>query len=316
MNHTLYCDLQTFSRSYQKVHGPLSLFVCFFGSIANILNIRVLTSREMRGPTNLILTGLAVSDLLVMLEYIPFSYNNYIDVEKKTFCSHFTYESAVFTKFHAIYSQMFHFTSCCLTIVLAIWRYLAIKNPNSGKYWCEWRKTLIVITITYLVCPSICCPLFFSYNISSLSVKCDVNGRIIDNDVSSSDEINREIIYITNYVENYKALSFCIYSVVIKLVPCLLLTHLSIRLIILLFETKKRRKMLMTPDIHLQIIRQGEPIINRRMDKDKQADRTSAMLVAVLILFLLTEFPQAILGFLSATKGEQFESECYVMLGK
>ena len=31
-------------------------------------------------------------------------------------------------------------------------------------------------------------------------------------------------------------------------------------------------------------------------DKEKQTDRTTRMLIAVLILFLITEFPQAVLG--------------------
>lgn len=39
------------------------------------------------------------------------------------------------------------------------------------------------------------------------------------------------------------------------------------------------------------------------------------MLLAVLLMFLVTEFPQAILGLLSAVIGEKFEMECYVSLG-
>lgn len=50
--------------------------------------------------------------------------------------------------------------------------------------------------------------------------------------------------------------------------------------------------------------------------KDNQADRTTNMLLAVLILFLITEFPQAILGLISAILGEAFLEECYAPLGK
>lgn len=51
------------------------------------------------------------------------------------------------------------------------------------------------------------------------------------------------------------------------------------------------------------------------LDKEKQTDRTTRMLLAVLILFLLTEFPQGILGLLSAIYGWQFYANCYSKLG-
>lgn len=319
MDEPVYCDFQAFANNYEQIHGPVSLFVCFFGSIANVLNICVLTTKEMRSPTNLILTGLAVADLLVMLEYIPFTYNRYIDVDKKLYSHFFSYEWAVFTKFHAIFSQVFHFSSCCLTVILAIWRYLALTNPSSGKFWCEWRKTLIVIIMTYFGCTLICCPLFISYAVLSINQTCDDKDKILYSEdlLNFTGETHTEILYITNYVsENYKTLCFWIYSVVMKLVPCILLTHLSIRLITVLFKTKKHRKKLMNPNMHLQTIKERKPMISKKVDKDKQADRTSAMLVAVLLLFLLTEFPQAILGLLSATKGERFEVQCYIALGE
>ena len=45
----------------------------------NILNILVLTHRDMRtNPINLIITGIAVADCLVMVEYIPFTLHMYL----------------------------------------------------------------------------------------------------------------------------------------------------------------------------------------------------------------------------------------------
>lgn len=45
-------------------------------------------------------------------------------------------------------------------------------------------------------------------------------------------------------------------------------------------------------------------------------DRTTRMLLAVLLLFLTTEFPQGILGLLSALLGYNFFTQCYLKLGK
>lgn len=319
MTNTTYCDLGAFSKSYEEVHGPLSFLVCVFGSIANILNICVLTTKEMRWPTNLILTGLAVADLLVMLEYIPFIFHRYLNDEGKKYIDNYSYNWAVFTIFHAQFSQVFHFISCCLTVILAIWRYMAITSPHNSRYWCETKKTLYIIILTYLVCPVICSPLFMSLKILAYNQTCDINNKIIDKRelLNFTGVTYKRIIYITTYVsEDYKYISFWIYGVVIKLVPCILLTHLSRRLISVLLETKKRRQMLMDHSMPLKNVREIKPMLNKKFDKDKQADRTSGMLVAVLLLFLITEFPQAILGLLSATKGHQFERECYIPLGK
>ena len=49
------------------------MLVCMLGTLFNFANILVLTHRDMRNPVNMILTGIAVADCLVMIEYIPFT---------------------------------------------------------------------------------------------------------------------------------------------------------------------------------------------------------------------------------------------------
>ena len=48
------------------------MLMCVLGTLFNLANILVLTDRQMRNPVNMILTGIAVADCLVMIEYIPF----------------------------------------------------------------------------------------------------------------------------------------------------------------------------------------------------------------------------------------------------
>jgi len=55
----------------------------------------------------------------------------------------------------------------------------------------------------------------------------------------------------------------------------------------------------------------------RRASKfDKRTDRTTRMLVVVLLLFLMTEIPQGVLGLLSAVLGNCFFRNCYHKLGE
>lgn len=48
----------------------------------------------------------------------------------------------------------------------------------------------------------------------------------------------------------------------------------------------------------------------------RRTDRTTMLLVAVLILFLITEFPQGILGLLSAILDQCFFKKCYTLFGE
>ena len=61
------------------------MLVCMVGTLFNLANILVLTHKDMRNPVNMILTGIAVADFLVMLEYIPFTiYMNLLDTENRS----------------------------------------------------------------------------------------------------------------------------------------------------------------------------------------------------------------------------------------
>lgn len=103
----------------------VSLAVCLFGTIANLLNAAVLTRKEMSSaPINRILTGLAVADMLVMLEYVPFSCYMYLIFPDTR---NFPYSWALFILFHVHFSQVLHTISICLTLTLAIWRYISIR---------------------------------------------------------------------------------------------------------------------------------------------------------------------------------------------
>ena len=64
---------------YEPIHGYLAVIVCVMGTVFNMMNILVLTHKDMRtNPINLLLTGIAVADVMVMVEYIPFAVHMYL----------------------------------------------------------------------------------------------------------------------------------------------------------------------------------------------------------------------------------------------
>ena len=150
------------------IHGQLAIAVCTFGTLFNIANIVVLTHRDMRlNPINMILTGIAFADCLVMIEYIPFTIHMYLlqdwdrDQEEKVkhfvnqliqkyrMISHliqFSLAWSYFLLFHSNFSIMIHTVSIWLTLSLAIWRFVMIKLHSLAIEVCtipKCRKLLI-----------------------------------------------------------------------------------------------------------------------------------------------------------------------------
>ncbi|KDR23127.1 FMRFamide receptor, partial [Zootermopsis nevadensis] len=291
-------------------HGYVSLVVCLFGSVANSLNIAVLTRREMTSPTNALLTGLAVADLLVMLEYIPFACHMYMPQGAwRSATDRYSYPWAAFVLFHSNFAQVCHTVSIWLTVTLAVWRYIAVAHPQRNREWCCMKTTIAAIVSAYIVSPLLCIPLFLAFSIHPKNAAVDKYGQIVRTSKDMGDAKNMTL-YIVNISELGKAngnllshINFWVYSVVIKLMPCAALTELSRRLICALLQTKRRRQQLTSGSA-------------RVLDKQRQTDRTTRMLLAVLLLFLLTEFPQGILGLLSVWFGENFFKNCYQKLGE
>ncbi|XP_049546669.1 G-protein coupled receptor dmsr-1-like isoform X4 [Anopheles darlingi] len=322
--HLLYCGkaLDDFHTSYAKVHGMVCLLVCIFDSIANTLNIVVLTRREMRSPTNAILTGLAIADLLVMLDYMPYAVNSvpYLRLSRE---QRLTYGWAWYIMFHSIFAQICHTISIWLTVTLAIWRYIAVAYPQRNRQWCDMSKTLAAIFSSYVVCPFLAIPIYLSFSIQSNVELLGSDGNLL---LSNTNDTGRNVTLFrlgtSQLVRDNPTLlnvNFWIYSVVFKLIPCIALTILSLRLIGALLEAKQRRSQLTGTATGMKQIVDGRVVDaakgSKQSDKEKQTDRTTRMLLAVLLLFLITEFPQGILGLLSAVLDKSFFFNCYLELG-
>lgn len=281
----------------------------------------------MRSPTNAILTGLAIADLLVMMDYIPYAFVGYIlpqmNISRE---KRLAYTATWYIMFHSIFAQICHTISIWLTVTLAIWRYIAVAHPQKNRIWCGMRTTLIAIASSYVVCPFIAIPLYLSFSITRTTELLDAEGyTFTGNDTSVARNVTLYKINSSELANNHSILltaNLWIYSVAIKLIPCFALTILSLRLIGALLEAKRRRKQLTSHNATgMKTIVNGKAVEkvqknSKTLEKEKQTDRTTRMLLAVLLLFLTTEFPQGILGLLSAVLKPAFFRECYLKLGK
>lgn len=217
---------------------------------------------------------------------------------------------ALFVLLHAQVSQVCHTISIWLTVTLAVWRYIAVVWPQRNREWCGMERTTLVIAAGYVLCPLLCVPLYLAFEIEPKTAFLELDGN---DALPNSTTGHNTTIYVVDLSEIGKAnnnllmdVNFWVYSVVIKIIPCVALTVLSLRLIAALLDTKRRREKLTS----------GSRKTTRIMEKERQTDRTTRMLLAVLLLFLLTEFPQGILGMLSVVLGQRFFRECYNKLGE
>ncbi|XP_077523643.1 G-protein coupled receptor dmsr-1-like [Amblyomma americanum] len=272
------------------LHGYLSVTVCVFGILANVLNIIVLTQRNMVSPTNGILTGLAVADMLVIATYLPYTIITHVMPQAPTQ----SFERAVFVLVHSHVSVVFHTVSTWLTVTLAVWRFLAVSFPASSKEWCSMQRARWAVVSVYVSCALCCLPLYLSLTVNQTGTPQEPSYRVdFSNFALANGAFLRNLDFWTN-------------SVLMKLVPCVALTGLSLGLLRALYKVKTRERRL----------RQGGcGPTGHGGNSEEDRDRTTRMLLAVLLLFLVTEFPSGIVSLLSGILGHHFIKHVYNNLG-
>ena len=301
-----YPGLVAFSESYALSHGYIAAVICFWGGIANIANIVVLTRKNMISSTNSILMWLAVADLLTMVSYFPVSIHFYIMKDPNLhFPSSRSLHWIQFMLFHINFTVVMHTVAIWLTIILAIFRYLYIFYPTRGVTLCSQHRAKIAIAACFVSTAVICIP---NYLVTTA-------GRGLSNETIAvwNATSGNHTTYIRQFRYYNLAMSslaepflykfnYWIQAFLFKLIPCVLLTILTILLIIAMTRANQRRVKLMS---------QGK---KDESDRAREHNRTTAMLLAIVGLFLLTELPQGILTLCSIFIADFF-GDVYVPLG-
>lgn len=289
--------LWEFYYQYFKIHGYISICVCLFGFLANIANIVVLTRKNMITSTNVILTWLAVADLMTMLDYFPFAMHFYILKDPDLiFPETRGYGWICYLVFHANFSVMCHSTAIWLTICLATFRFVCIWFPTKGSSYCTVLRAKQFIAIIIGSVVLLCIP-----NIVINYMKSDHKNQTVDN-ITKVDTVYNMYYRNGGAYDHIDKLNKMIQAILFKIVPCVLLTILTILLITAMHRAYKRRRALKN---------QGK---REESDRHGEHNRTTRMLLAVVVLFLLTELPQGILTILGLIL-ETFQYDVYYPLG-
>lgn len=154
----------------------------------------------MRSPTNAILTGLAIADFLVMIDYIPFALYN-ADMITNNDEEKYSSTWAMYILIHAFISQILHTISIFLTVILAIWRYIAVEFPQRNRIWCRMRTTIKAIISSYVITPIISLPIYLTSDRVPYNEWIYSNGTTVNKtmNVTKTFIIDHHIVNITLY---------------------------------------------------------------------------------------------------------------------
>lgn len=236
--------LRAFETKYKPIHGYLATIVCVFGVIANVLNIIVLTRKNMVSSTNIILTGLAISDGLTMAFYFPYALQMYVIHGINISPDRDTEGCAKYQMSYAIISVIVHSISIWLTVTLAVFRYVFIRFPRIGAQYCNVQKAKTAVISVAVVVTIVCIPNSILYELrSNLAVNLQVKN------VANNSNASIWWIDVKNNTKSDVVLqkfNFWVQALFVKLLPCFLLTIFSVLLVKTMQDAENRRKKMMT----------------------------------------------------------------------
>lgn len=280
--------LEAYACFYFGIHGYVSLAICCFGVPTNIVNIIILTRKSMRTPINCILTGIAVSDVLTMLSYIPYSIHFYIIHGVERTPEKYTYGWVWFLVLHACFSVTTHTISIWLGVCMSIVRYVFIRSKGMGNKNLDIPRVCGLVVLIYALVITAYIPVYTLTKVEVITY----NG---------SNKTHYKIRNLNLGLEDMsllEATATWIHCLLGKIVPCILISLFGGLLLHTLHVSKKRTKTLKGASLQ---------------ERMRQHKRTTAMLLAIILMFIIAELPQSILIVIGLTTKGFFLNE-YLLL--
>lgn len=247
------------------VNGIIAPCLVAVTVVMNTLVCIVLLKRHMINPTNTILVAIAVSDVLTGLCPTPcyfyfFTLSKYNAYMPHEWCR-------VYFWLTDYLPSLFHMASVWLTVALAGHRYLCICHSMTNLF--SVRRIVRVIVVIYLAAIASQAVRFFEYQVTPVSFPDSTFiGCMVD--YASA---------LTLYCDIYLSLYFWFRAVFVHFLPCLLLCFFSTMLALAVQGSRVRRERLAAQNRHRELL-----VVN-------QVSATTTMLIVVVGVFLLVEFP-------------------------
>ncbi|ODN00950.1 putative G-protein coupled receptor AH9.1 [Orchesella cincta] len=285
--HRTKSDCDYFNGLFQEIgdfiFGPT---VVAIGLLGNVLNLIVLTRPSMKGVTYSYLTGLAFSDLGVLLFAVGMMIRQINLHSEKSWAMAFFYSHLEIPM-----ANMFMASSIFIVVCLTIDRFISVCLPARFRSAQTSARPGKVIFLCYCVAFIISAPLAFLKHV------CAMVDPVTNETIYSSPEN-------TKITLKYAWKMYIITEeIIIRFGPAIILASLNF-LIILRFRqiTKKRREILNAGGDATgndQLLLRGERISKRIYKEEK---RLVVLLTAIVVLFFITTTPVAFLAILYSDK--------------
>ncbi|MFH4977255.1 hypothetical protein AB6A40_003964 [Gnathostoma spinigerum] len=300
--------LETFQKKYAPVHGLICVAICAFGVITNLFHVLVLTRPKMRcSAVNCVLTAVAICDMGTMASYLV--YIVHFVLQQPTTCSPtYTHLWMLFLIFHVVISIALHTTSLWLVVAMAFIRRMTIRVAQLNSEWLKpyfaWRLCFLIYVSVFILCiPTMLVHDIVEYHHQSWTPPPHCVKYYPVNYTASIYTIHIPASAANNGCRFFK-LNLWMTGVLFKVIPCVLLVFLSFELMLKLHEAHKKHSILLT--------RKASDSSRRH---SHSPERTTAMLLIILFIFLITEMPQGILAILNAIYTTHIHVYIYFNLG-
>lgn len=309
-------------------HSYVSSLVSGIGIFGNLMLFIILTRPSMmqlggHGSVHVLLAAIAVADFLTNLTNFLYVVGRLLAVSSCNPEFMYNYYWNVFVLIHADASVFLHAASLHLTVALAVLRVFVLC--------CQTRKRLNQIStgcwsvlVTTVLVGASCIPNFLRNDIQEIEGGlphwpwCENDTNIIATTTTTTTTMITTLVvdslpmttsspsYQWRYYDikfpswwncTLEKVSFWVYGIMSKIIPCILLTVFMACLMNILFTARRRRQRLLTTS---QTQQQQHCSSSGSGGDGSPADRTSVLLFSIVFIFWLTELPHGIILILSA----------------
>ncbi|EDV95168.1 GH17794 [Drosophila grimshawi] len=260
----------------QYCYGYFLPFICASGIIGNVLNLIVLTRRNMRGPSYIYMRAYSTAALLAIVFAIPFGIRMLVHKDRGQW-------EEIGPAFYTAHLELFLGNGCVgvmMLLVLTIERYVSVCRPGATRPAIGQPGVVIFII----------CVLTFIFYLPSIFrgelIKCMLTSKNVYVYLRRDNIIYQQTLFYSVYK--------VLVEIIFKIIPTFIIAGLNLRIMWVYRRTcARRRQMVLTRAIYAK---------NEDPRKFAEERRLFLLLGSTSILFLLCISPMAILHMTIASE--------------
>ncbi|CAJ0590077.1 unnamed protein product [Cylicocyclus nassatus] len=308
--------LENFRSVYGPIHGFVCVGLCVFGILTNMVHVVVLSRPTMRkSAVNCVLTAVAICDIGTMASYLI--YIVHFVVQKGHTCSPtYTHGWMLFLLWHVALSITLHTTSLWLAVAMAFIRRMTLRVARLNSTWQRpqfaWKLCVLIYICVFIMCiPSIFVHEISLYPGGVWQPNSQCSSRYPANYTQPMYTFSVSKEATANNCRLFK-MNIWVIGIVFKVIPCILLMILSFGLVDKIRQAERHRRKLTNVSLNNPNSIDGT---SHPKKKSYRSDRTTTVLVVILIVFLITELPQGVISILCAVYTADVHKYLYFNLG-